>query len=230
MSSTHQTPRLGNRLATEKSLYLRQHASNPVEWYPWGSDAFAKARAENKPILLSVGYSSCHWCHVMAEESFEDDETAHLMNEAFVNIKVDREERPDVDDVYMAAVQAMTRRGGWPLTAILTPEGKPFFGGTYFPPDARQGMTSFRDVLMACASYFLSKREELEERADALVASLASAGGNLGLAALERHIGDRALSVEKLADALLVAYTKALGCGSLRSTHPGEADRMRVAA
>ncbi|MCA2960359.1 MAG: thioredoxin domain-containing protein [Silvanigrellales bacterium] len=210
MSSTHQAPRAGYRLATEKSLYLRQHASNPVDWYPWGSDAFAKARAENKPILLSVGYSSCHWCHVMAQESFEDDETAHLMNKAFVNIKVDREERPDVDEVYMAAVQAMTRRGGWPLTAMLTPEGKPFFGGTYFPPDARQGIPSFRDVLMACASYFVEKREELEERADALVASLAAVGGNLGLAALESRIGDRALSVEKLADALLVAHTKAL--------------------
>ncbi len=125
-----------NRLADETSPYLRQHADNPVDWYPWGDEAFAAARDGDRPILLSVGYSACHWCHVMAHESFEDDDTAALMNELFVNIKVDREERPDVDEIYMEAVQAMSGHGGWPMTVFLTPDGRPFFGGTYFPQDA----------------------------------------------------------------------------------------------
>ena len=132
-----------NKLAQETSPYLLQHADNPVDWYPWGEEAFAKAKAENKPILLSIGYAACHWCHVMAHESFEDADTAELMNRYFVNVKVDREERPDVDQIYMNAVVAMTRQGGWPLTAALTPEGKPFWGGTYFPPAPRHGMPSF---------------------------------------------------------------------------------------
>ena len=136
-----------NRLGDATSPYLRQHADNPVDWYPWGEEAFARARATDRPILLSVGYSSCHWCHVMAHESFDDDETAALMNELFVNVKVDREERPDVDAVYMAAVQAMTGRGGWPMTVFLTPDAVPFYGGTYFPPEDRHGMPSFRRVL-----------------------------------------------------------------------------------
>src|SRR5215207_3459351 len=123
-----------NRLQQETSPYLLQHADTPVEWYPWGEEALAKARAEDKPILLSVGYAACHWCHVMAHESFEDAITAALMNERFVNVKVDREERPDVDGVYMDAVVAMTGHGGWPLTVFLTPAGEPFLGGTYFPP------------------------------------------------------------------------------------------------
>ena len=122
-----------NRLATETSPYLLQHAHNPVDWYPWGEEAFAKAQAEDKPILLSVGYSACHWCHVMAHESFENEQIAGLMNRLFVNIKVDREERPDVDEIYMNAVQMLTGRGGWPMTVFLTPDGKPFYGGTYFP-------------------------------------------------------------------------------------------------
>ena len=122
-----------NRLGSETSPYLRQHADNPVDWYPWGDEAFAKARAENRPVFLSVGYSACHWCHVMAHESFEDDTTADELNARFVSVKVDREERPDVDAVYMEAVQAMTGRGGWPMTVFLTPDGRPFFGGTYFP-------------------------------------------------------------------------------------------------
>src|SRR5271156_6655945 len=123
-----------NRLAGETSPYLLQHADNPVDWYPWGEAALARAKRENKPILLSIGYSACHWCHVMAHESFEDTDTAALMNTLFVNIKVDREERPDVDAVYMQAVQSMTGQGGWPMTVFLTPDGEPFFGGTYFPP------------------------------------------------------------------------------------------------
>ena len=122
-----------NRLINETSPYLLQHADNPVDWYPWSEDAFARARAEDKPVFLSVGYSACHWCHVMAHESFENEDTARLMNNGFVNIKVDREERPDVDSIYMQAVQAQTGRGGWPMSVFLTPEGKPFFGGTYFP-------------------------------------------------------------------------------------------------
>ncbi|MBA2388279.1 MAG: thioredoxin domain-containing protein, partial [Acidimicrobiia bacterium] len=122
-----------NRLAGESSPYLRQHRDNPVDWYPWSEEAFAQAAARDVPVLISVGYSACHWCHVMAHESFEDEEVAALMNELFVNIKVDREERPDIDAIYMDAVQAQTGRGGWPMTVMATPKGEPFFGGTYFP-------------------------------------------------------------------------------------------------
>ncbi|MEO7502548.1 MAG: thioredoxin domain-containing protein, partial [Gemmatimonadaceae bacterium] len=131
-----------NRLARETSPYLQQHQDNPVDWYPWGEEALSRARTEDRPILLSIGYAACHWCHVMAHESFEDAETARLMNELFVNIKVDREERPDLDSIYMQAVQALTGQGGWPMTVFLTPEGVPFFGGTYYPPADRQGMPS----------------------------------------------------------------------------------------
>src|SRR6478672_5826817 len=138
-----------NRLANETSPYLLQHADNPVDWYAWGPDALEKSRAENKPILLSIGYAACHWCHVMAHESFENQATAALMNERFVNIKVDREERPDLDAVYMQSVQAMTGHGGWPMTVFLTPEGVPFYGGTYFPPEDRPGMPSFQKILTA---------------------------------------------------------------------------------
>ena len=136
-----------NRLQHETSPYLLQHSDNPVDWYPWGEEAFTRARAEDKPLLLSVGYSACHWCHVMAHESFEHAPTAALMNELFVNIKVDREERPDVDDIYMQAVQAMSGHGGWPMTVFLLPDGRPFYGGTYFPREARMGMPAFRDLL-----------------------------------------------------------------------------------
>src|SRR5690606_4176540 len=128
-----------NRLAVESSPYLRQHADNPVHWYPWGSEAFESARERDVPILLSVGYSACHWCHVMAHESFEDGATAAVMNEHFVNVKVDREQRPDVDAIYMQAVQALTGRGGWPMTVFLDPGGRPFYGGTYYPPEPRHG-------------------------------------------------------------------------------------------
>src|SRR6266545_1537398 len=138
-----------NRLAGETSPYLLQHAHNPVDWYPWGEDAFERARREDKPVLLSIGYAACHWCHVMEEESFEEPETAVLMNERFVSIKVDREERPDVDAIYMDAVQAMTGGGGWPLTAFLTPNGEPFYAGTYFPDEDRHGLPAFRKILAA---------------------------------------------------------------------------------
>ena len=152
-----------NRLASETSPYLLQHAHNPVDWYPWGDEALALAREQNRPILLSIGYSACHWCHVMEHESFEDDETARLMNRSFVNIKVDREERPDVDSIYMRAVQAMTGHGGWPLTAFLTPAGVPYYGGTYFPPEPRHGMPSFRQVLAAAANAYRERRGEVAD-------------------------------------------------------------------
>src|SRR5919202_6235908 len=131
-----------NRLVDATSPYLLQHAHNPVDWYPWGEEALERARREQKPIFLSIGYAACHWCHVMERESFENEAVARLMNEHFVNIKVDREERPDVDAVYMNAVQALTGRGGWPMTVFLTPDGRPFFGGTYYPPERRHGMPS----------------------------------------------------------------------------------------
>jgi len=166
---------LSNALARETSPYLLQHADNPVEWLPWGREAFARAREEEKPILLSIGYSSCHWCHVMAHESFEDPETAARMNEGFVCVKVDREERPDVDQVYMQAVQAMTGGGGWPLTVFLTPEGKPYYGGTYFPPEPRHGMPSFPQVLDAAGNAFRNRRDEVEEASRELVEALGKA-------------------------------------------------------
>ncbi|MER3449955.1 MAG: thioredoxin domain-containing protein [Chloroflexota bacterium] len=150
-----------NRLANETSPYLRQHADNPVDWYPWGDEAFERARREDKPILLSIGYAACHWCHVMERESFEDAETARIMNENFVNIKVDREERPDIDQVYMTAVQAMTGHGGWPLTVFLTPDGVPFYGGTYFPKEARHGLPAFKDLLRAVAEAWRNRRQEI---------------------------------------------------------------------
>ena len=161
-----------NRLAHETSPYLLQHAANPVDWYPWGDDAFARARAEDKPILLSVGYAACHWCHVMERESFEDEATAELMNERFVNVKVDREERPDVDAVYMDAVVALSGHGGWPMTVFLTPDGEPFYGGTYYPPEPRHGMPAFRQVLTAIADAYRDQRDDVAKQADALVDAL----------------------------------------------------------
>jgi len=156
---------VSNRLARETSPYLLEHANNPVDWYPWGPEALARARGENKPILLSIGYSACHWCHVMARESFEDPEVAALMNRDFVAIKVDREERPDLDQVYMRAVQGMTGSGGWPMTAFLLPDGTPFFAGTYFPPSDRFGMPSFRRVLTAVADAFANRTAEVQATA-----------------------------------------------------------------
>ena len=164
-----------NLLAQETSPYLLQHAENPVDWFPWGKEALSKAQAEDKPLLLSIGYSACHWCHVMERESFEDEETAALMNEGFVSIKVDREERPDLDSIYMRAVQASVGRGGWPLTAFLTPDGRFFYGGTYFPPEPRQGMPSFRQVLTAVLDAFRNRREEIEEGSNQLLSVLKGA-------------------------------------------------------
>ncbi len=165
-----------NRLAKETSPYLRQHSENPVDWYPWGGDALALAQSEDRPILLSVGYSACHWCHVMERESFEDPDTAAYMNEHFVNVKVDREERPDVDALYMEAVQAISGHGGWPMTVFLDPDGVPFYGGTYFPPDESRGMPSFRMVMEAVVDAFAGKREELRARAAQTRERLAAIG------------------------------------------------------
>jgi hypothetical protein len=156
---------MANRLASEISPYLLQHKDNPVEWYPWGDEALARAREEERPILLSIGYSACHWCHVMERESFEDPDTAAYMNEHFVPIKVDREERPDVDALYMEAVQGMTGHGGWPLTAFLDPDGVPFYGGTYFPPEPRPGLPSFRQVMEAVAEAWDTRREQIRSAA-----------------------------------------------------------------
>ena len=192
-----------NRLAQETSPYLRQHAGNPVDWYPWSEEAFDRARTEDKPVLLSVGYSACHWCHVMAHECFEDEATAALMNELFVNIKVDREERPDVDAIYMDAVQAMTGSGGWPMTVFLAPDGRPFFGGTYFPRPA------FVDLLQQVATVWRSRRDELEGQADQLAE------------AVRRHAGfasdGRATAAGALSPGLLEG-----GYRALRDTHDPE--------
>jgi hypothetical protein len=163
---------MANRLAGQTSPYLLQHAHNPVDWYPWGADALERARAEDRPIFLSIGYAACHWCHVMERESFENPMIAGLMNASFVSIKVDREERPDLDDTYMAAVQAMTGSGGWPMSVFLTPDLKPFFGGTYFPPDDRHGMAGFPRVLAAVADAYATRRSDVEEQASTLVAHL----------------------------------------------------------
>jgi uncharacterized protein YyaL (SSP411 family) len=187
-----------NRLASETSPYLLQHAGNPVEWFPWSEEALAKARAEDKPILLSVGYAACHWCHVMAHESFEDPEIAALMNERFVNVKVDREERPDVDGIYMDAVVAMTGSGGWPLTVFLTPEGEPFLGGTYFPPAPRHGLPSFPQVLVAVSELYRERRSEVTQRTEVLVEAL-------------RQAGAAAPSAEPLTESLLSAAVRRLG-------------------
>src|ERR671924_160519 len=160
-ASTHDTR--ANRLAQETSPYLLQHAGNPVDWYPWGEEAFERARREDKPILLSIGYSACHWCHVMAHESFEDPEVAAVMNRLFVNVKVDREERPDLDQIYQSAHQMLAQRsGGWPLTMFLAPDGTPFFGGTYFPRTARYGMPAFPDLCERIAAIWREKRADID--------------------------------------------------------------------
>lgn len=161
-----------NRLIHETSPYLLQHAHNPVDWYPWGDEAFQKAVAENKPILLSIGYSACHWCHVMERESFEDEKIAALMNELFVNIKVDREERPDLDEIYMSAVQMLTGRGGWPMTLFLTPDRKPFYGGTYFPPEDRGGMPGFPRILTGVAQAYRDKPQDVAKSVEQILENL----------------------------------------------------------
>jgi uncharacterized protein YyaL (SSP411 family) len=187
-----------NRLVNETSPYLLQHAHNPVDWYAWGEEAFEKARSENKPVLLSIGYSACHWCHVMEHESFENEEIALLMNENFVSIKVDREERPDLDQIYMSAVQMMTQHGGWPMTVFLTPEGVPFYGGTYFPPEDRYNMPGFPRVLLNVAHAYQEKPDEVTRNAVALLTEL-------------RRANTTPESTEALAPALLdAAYLGAI--------------------
>jgi uncharacterized protein YyaL (SSP411 family) len=188
---------VANRLAQETSPYLLQHAENPVDWYPWGEEALAKARDEDKPILLSVGYAACHWCHVMEHESFEDDETAALMNERFVSVKVDREERPDIDSLYMDAVVALTGHGGWPMTVFLTPEGEPFLGGTYYPPEPRHGLPSFQQVLTAVSDAYRDRRGDVAQQAAAVVEAV-------------RRSGEIAPSGEPLTESLLSQSVRAL--------------------
>jgi uncharacterized protein YyaL (SSP411 family) len=186
---------MANRLAQETSPYLLQHKDNPVDWRPWGPEALDQAASEDKPIMLSIGYSACHWCHVMERESFEDEETASLINSSFVPIKVDREERPDVDDIYMEAVQGMTGQGGWPLTVFLDSEGVPFYGGTYFPPEPRHGLPSFRQVLEATAGAYGTQREELREASARIRQSLGATGEiEQSEQPLEPSIFDRAVS------------------------------------
>jgi hypothetical protein len=170
-----QEPAMPNRLSDETSPYLLQHAHNPVEWYPWGEEALHQAQAEDKPIFLSIGYAACHWCHVMAHESFEDETTAQLLNKLFVNIKVDREERPDLDSIYMNAVVGLTGSGGWPMSVWLTPDGKPFYGGTYFPPEPRYNMPAFREVLQAVSNAWQSRRAEILQSGDNIAAYLRQA-------------------------------------------------------
>ncbi len=186
-----------NRLAQETSPYLLQHADNPVDWYPWGDEAFERARTEDKPVLLSVGYAACHWCHVMEHESFEDDETAALMNDRFVNIKVDREERPDVDSLYMDAVVALTGQGGWPMTVFLTPAGEPFLAGTYYPPEPRHGLPSFRQVLEAVAAAYRDRRGDIASQAAAVVEAV-------------RRSGELAPSSDPLTESMLGEATRAV--------------------
>src|SRR5438128_3998661 len=163
-----------NRLINETSPYLLQHAHNPVDWYAWGEEALEKAKREDKPILVSIGYAACHWCHVMERESFESEETAQLMNEHFVNIKIDREERPDIDHIYMDAVQTMTGTGGWPLNVFLTPDGRPFYGGTYFPPVRAFNRSSWREILTAINQTYREKKDEVEDQAEKLTEHLRS--------------------------------------------------------
>jgi len=186
-----------NRLQHETSPYLLQHAGNPVDWYPWGDEALARARDEDRPILLSIGYAACHWCHVMEHESFEDKATAALMNEHFVNVKVDREERPDLDAVYMEAVVAISGQGGWPMTVFLTPGGEPFYGGTYFPPEERHGLPGFRQVLTAIGDAWRERRDDVTRSAGQLVEAV-------------RHSGSLRPSNEPLSEALLGAAVRGL--------------------
>jgi uncharacterized protein YyaL (SSP411 family) len=196
-----------NRLSEETSPYLLQHSQNPVDWYPWGEEALAAARSQGKPILVSIGYSACHWCHVMERESFEDSTTADFMNENFINIKVDREERPDLDHIYMDAVQAMTGSGGWPLNVFLTPEAKPFYGGTYFPPRPIHNRNSWKEVLSGVATAFRDRRTEVEQQADNLTRHVATAG-SFGMGADATSAGETPFSqatLKEIRDRLLAS-------------------------
>src|SRR5918911_299285 len=163
-----------NRLINESSPYLLQHAYNPVDWYPWGQEALSRAKSEDKPIFLSIGYSACHWCHVMAHESFENEDTAKMMNANFINIKVDREERPDIDDIYQRICQLATGSGGWPLSVFFTPNQKPYYVGTYFPADSRYGMPSFRTILNQMSQSYHNSKEQVDSAASEFMQSLSS--------------------------------------------------------
>ena len=215
-----------NRLGRETSPYLQQHAGNPVDWYPWGTDALELARASGKPILLSIGYSACHWCHVMAHESFEDQATAALMNELFVNIKVDREERPDIDKIYQFAHQVLTQRGGgWPLTMFLTHDDqKPFFGGTYFPDEARYGMPAFTTLLKRVAEYYREQREELRAQNDTLM----EVYGDLTPAPAEPGMALDAAPLDGAREQLASTFDKRYGGfgDAPKFPHPGSIDRL----
>ncbi len=169
-----------NRLINEKSPYLLQHAYNPVDWYPWGEEAFAKAREEDKPIFLSIGYSTCHWCHVMEHESFEDSTVAAMMNEVFISIKVDREERPDIDNIYMTVCQMLTGSGGWPLTIIMTPDKKPFFAGTYFPKEARFGRIGMIELINRIDDAWKNDRAKINESAENITSAIANTSETKG--------------------------------------------------
>jgi uncharacterized protein YyaL (SSP411 family) len=199
-----------NRLARERSPYLLQHAGNPVDWYPWGEEAFEKARREEKPIFLSIGYSTCHWCHVMEHESFEDEGIARLLNEAFVPIKVDREERPDVDRVYMAFVQSTTGSGGWPMSVFLTPALKPFYGGTYFPPHSRWGRPGFADLLQEIARVWREDRSRVEYAAAELLDRLRAVAGADGQERAESTIADPE-ALDEAVEQFQMAFDRAHG-------------------
>ncbi len=192
---------MANRLAQESSPYLKQHATNPVDWYPWGAEALERAKAEDRPILLSIGYSACHWCHVMEHESFENPDIARLMNENFINIKVDREERPDLDQLYQNVSQLMTRSGGWPLTVFLTPDLRPFFGGTYFPPEDRQGRPGFPRVLNALADAYKKDHTNVVENAQRLTDAI----GQLEATKAEQNTRPTQPALRKICDAILAA-------------------------
>ncbi len=217
-----------NRLADQASPYLRQHKDNPVDWWPWGDDAFEEARKRDQPILLSIGYAACHWCHVMAHESFEDDATAAVMNDRFVNVKVDREERPDVDSVYMDATQAMTGRGGWPMTVFIAPDGRPFFAGTYFPPTRRHGMPSFTEILDAIHDAWVNRRDEVLEQADQVTTAVRERSTGGFLAKPQREFDPFAATVE----ILLANHDDRLGGfgGAPKFPQPSMLDALLVGA
>src|SRR3954470_18794432 len=190
--ATAPNPHHENRLARETSPYLLQHKNNPVDWWPWGPEALAEAKRTNRPILLSVGYAACHWCHVMAHESFENEATAAVMNELFVNIKVDREERPDIDQIYMSALHHLGEHGGWPLTMFLTPDGEPVWGGTYFPKESRFGKPAFVDVLREVSRLFRQEPQSVEQNRSALMARLAESAPPPGRVTIAAADLDRA--------------------------------------
>ncbi len=219
------TPRYTNRLIGETSPYLRQHAHNPVEWHPWGDEAFELARARGRPVHLSVGYAACHWCHVLAAESFEDEATARVLNEQFINIKVDREERPDVDRIYQIAQQMLTHGpGGWPLTMFLTAERRPFFGGTYFPPEPRHGLPAFRDLLLRVAQYYREHHEEMHAQTEALAAAFAAI--DVPPPATDLELTDAPLRLARAA--LERAFDGRYGGfgGAPKFPHPGSLERL----